>query len=297
MSKLYNLENMNYRNPIMMVILLAASHGAVGQNAASDSTGLPGDNFSLEGALELFKKAESPESFEKMLNSEENKVNNLDLNGDGEIDYVKVIDKQENDVHAFVLQATISENESQDIAVIEVEKTGESDATVQIVGDEDIYGEQTVVEPKEQVKTNAGTQTQNVNVNVYAWPSVRYVYGPSYRVWVSPWGWRARPVWWHPWRPVRYHVFHPYHHPYRHRYAITHNHRTIHAHRIYAPGRTTSVIVRTRHHEPVNHYRVSRTTRTTDVNGAHGRSTRKTTVVKGKSGSKKAVKRTSRSRN
>ena len=31
-----------------------------------DSTGLPGDNFSLQGALEMFKKASSPEEFEKL---------------------------------------------------------------------------------------------------------------------------------------------------------------------------------------------------------------------------------------
>jgi len=288
---------MNSKNKFILLIFLTAFHCTLAQNNPADSTGLPGDNFSLEGALELFKKADSPEAFEKMLNSEENKVNNLDLNGDGEIDYVKVIDKQENDVHAFVLQAAVSENENQDIAVIEVEKTGASDATLQIIGDEDIYGEQTIVEPKEEVKTHAGTQTKNVTVNVYTWPSVRYVYGPAYRVWVSPWGWRARPVWWHPWRPVHYHVFHPFHHPYRHRYVVVHSHRTVHAHRVYAPTRTTSVIVRTRHQEPVNHYRGSRTTRTTTVTGAHGKTTRKTTVVKGKNGSKKAVKRSSRSRN
>jgi hypothetical protein len=37
----------------------------------ADSTGLPGDNFSLEGALELFKKSASPEEFEKLLNTED----------------------------------------------------------------------------------------------------------------------------------------------------------------------------------------------------------------------------------
>ncbi|MBK7633050.1 MAG: hypothetical protein IPJ13_01330 [Saprospiraceae bacterium] len=56
-------------------------------------TGLPGDHFSLEGALELFKKSSSPEDFEKQLNSKDNNVNNLDLNDDNDIDYVKVISK------------------------------------------------------------------------------------------------------------------------------------------------------------------------------------------------------------
>jgi hypothetical protein len=289
---------LNIRFSIILLYVLPS--GIVFSQSVPDSTGLPGDNFSLEGALELFKKSESPEAFEKMLNAEENKVNNLDLNGDGETDYVKVIDKEDGDVHAFVLQAAVSENENQDVAVIEVEKTGDKNATLQIVGDEDIYGEQTIVEPLEESKSNAGTQTKNVTVNVYTWPAVRYVYGPSYRVWVSPWGWRARPVWWHPWRPVRYHVFYPYHHPYRHRYVVVHTHRTIHAHRIYTPVRTTSVTVKTRHQEPMNHYR-TRTTRTTTVAGPRGnvKATRKTTTVRGKDGSKraKATKRTVRSRN
>ena len=51
--------------------------------------GTAGDHFSLEGALELFKKSDSPEDFEKMLNKETNFVNNLDLNEDEEIDYIK----------------------------------------------------------------------------------------------------------------------------------------------------------------------------------------------------------------
>ncbi len=284
-----------------IVLLSAMTSGIAFAQSVPDSTGLPGDNFSLEGALELFKKSESPEAFEKMLNAEENKVNNLDLNGDGEIDYIKVIDKQEDDVHAFVLQAAVSETENQDVAVIEVEKAGNENATLQIVGDEDIYGEQTIVEPLEEAKSNAGTQAKNVTVNVYRWPAVRYVYGPSYSVWVSPWGWRARPAWWHPWRPIRYHAFYPYHHPYRHRYAIVHTHRTVHAHRIYTPVRTTSVTVRTRHQEPVKHYRTSRVTQTTKVAGPRGnvKAIRKTTTVKGKGGSKKAksTKRTVRSRN
>ena len=277
----------------IVFLALIGSEFSFSQSISTDSTGLPGDNFSLEGALELFKKSDSPEAFEQMLNSEENKVNNLDLDGNGEIDYIKVIDKNEGNVHAFILQAAVSENENQDIAVIELEKNGD-DATLQIVGDEDIYGENRIVDPVEEVKTNAGTQTSKVTVNVYTWPVVRYVYGPSYRVWVSPWGWRARPVWWHPWRPVRYHVFHAYHSPYRHRYTVVHTHRTVHAHRIYTPVRTTSVTVRTRHQEPVNRYR---TTRTTTVKTPHGKATRKSTAVRAKDGKAKSVKRTSRSRN
>jgi hypothetical protein len=74
-------------------------------------------------------------------------VNNLDLNGDGEVDYVRVAGKRDKDVHVFILQVPVAEKESQDIAVIELEKTGSENAVLQIVGDEDIYGEQVIVEP------------------------------------------------------------------------------------------------------------------------------------------------------
>lgn len=272
-----------------------------GQENKNDSTGLPGDNFSLNGALELFKQSESPEDFEKKLNAEDSKVNNLDLNGDGEIDYIKVIDKSEGDAHAFVLQAAVSESESQDVAVIEVEKESDEKATLQIVGDEDLYGEEVIVEPTEKVKTNAGTTSSNVTVNVYTWPAVRYVYRPGYRVWISPWGWHARPVWWRPWRPVHYHVFYPYRAPYRHRYVVVHTHRTTVAHRVYRPARTTSVIVRTRHQEPVNRYRTQRVNRTTVIKPNDNGTTRRTTTTQRSSSGRKAtttktVKRKTRSR-
>ncbi|NOS91853.1 MAG: hypothetical protein HOP30_08020 [Cyclobacteriaceae bacterium] len=255
----------HFRNISALVVLLAAATlSAKSQTiTAADSTGLPGDNFSLEGALELFKKSTSPEEFEKMLNTEDSKVNNLDLNGDGETDYINVIDQTKKGSHAFVLQVAVSENEKQDIAVIELEKTGNDKAVAQIVGDEDMYGEQTIVEPTEEVVTNAGTSRQQVVVNVWTWPSVRYVYAPGYGVWASPYRWRAYPGWWRPWRPIRHRVFYGYRAPYRSRYVVVSTHRVVRAHRVYAPHRVTSVAVHTRHGAAVSHYR---TTRTVKVN-------------------------------
>lgn len=258
----------------------------------ADSTGLPGDNFSLSGALEMFKKAETPEAFEKMINTQDNNVNNLDLNGDGNIDYIKVIDKNEGDAHAFILQASVSETENQDIAVIEMEKEGDGKANLQIIGDEDIYGESLILEPVSQKAEQPAQQSTNINVNVWTWPMVRYVYGPSYTVWVSPYGWRVRPVWWRPWRPVRYHVFYPYHAPYRANYVVVHHHTVVRAHRVYTPVRTTSVMVHNRHHASVTRYRAGRATRTTVVTNGNGQvKAVKRTTVKGKRGT---VRKTTR---
>ncbi len=261
-------------------------------SASQDSTGLPGDHFSLEGALEMFKKAGSPEEFEKLVNTEDNKVNNLDLNGDGDIDYIKVIDKREGNAHAFILQAVISETENQDIAVIELEKKGKDDAVLQIVGDEDIYGESKIVEPTEVSNSVQPTKNSNIVVNVWAWPAVRYAYAPSYAVWVSPWSWRAQPLWWHPWRPMRWHAFYPYRAPYRHQYVVAYHYRAAYAHRVYTPVRTTSVIAHTRHEASVNHYRTTNTVTVTKRN-KQVTATRKITTVKGRKGRVK-IKRTTK---
>jgi hypothetical protein len=288
------MKSMNFDFTIIFSAILLGSVQAQTISPA-DSTGLPGDHFSLEGALELFKKSNSPEEFEKVINTEDNKVNNLDLNGDGDIDYIKVIDKKEGDAHALILQAAVSENENQDIAVIELEQKDNDQAIVQIVGDEDVYGENKIIEPvvNAPVQNNA---IAPVVVNVWAWPAVRYVYTPSYVAWASPWGWHARPMWWRPWRPLRWHTFYPYHSVYRRNYAIVYQHRALYAHRVYAPVRTTSVIVHTRHAVPMQHYRATRTTKTVAVtnNNKQLKTTRKTTTVRGNKGRVKTTKTTTK---
>ncbi len=224
------------------------------ESMESDSTGLPGDNFSLEAAIELFKKSASPEDFEKRLNSENNDVNNLDLNGDGEIDYIRVIDNMEGDVHAIVLQVAVSETESQDVAVIEIEKQGADNAILQIVGDEDLYGKEKIAEPFEEEKVKSGREKGpapqiapvRIVVNVWFWSPVRFLYAPAYHPWVSPWHWRAYPTWWRPYRPSPWHAYHVRVMPYRAHYQVVTTHRVVRAHAVYAPHRAQSKIVHTR---------------------------------------------------
>lgn len=278
-------------------LLISSVYGQSDSTPASQ--GLPGENFSLEGALEMFKKSGSPEDFEKRINNESNNVNNLDLNGDGDIDYIKVIDKKDGDVHVFILQAIISENESQDIAVIELEKTGAQNAIVQIVGDEDIFGEETIVEPHDNendvsfINTNEyrlhgptndadfRNYNQGLIVNVWFWPSVRFIYSPSYVVWVSPWTWRARPLWWRPWRPVLYTVFYPRRIVFHRHYTIAHTHRVVRARIIYKPVRVTSVTVINRNKVSVSRYRATTATRVTHPNRPAQVTSRSTTVQRG----------------
>ncbi|HTF05154.1 MAG TPA: hypothetical protein VK826_14095 [Bacteroidia bacterium] len=214
-----------------------------------DSLGLPGDNLDLSGVLELFKNASSMEDFEKAINTETNQVNNMDLDEDGNVDYIKVVDHSDSGTHAISLQIDIDEKESQDVAVIEIEKTGDETADLQIVGDEELYGKDYIVEPaEEETKKTEDKFTSDfsahpiVIVNVWGWPCVRYVYAPAYVVWVSPWHYRHHPPYWRPWRPVAWRVHHGrvvrYHHHCRvvHVHRVHRAHRAYHRHRVHSPG-------------------------------------------------------------
>ena len=49
---------------------------------------LPGDNLNLYAVLKSFQESETLEGFERTLNDESGKINNLDLDGDGKTDYI-----------------------------------------------------------------------------------------------------------------------------------------------------------------------------------------------------------------
>jgi hypothetical protein len=230
---------------ICALFLLAGISASASARVLPDSLGLPGDNLDLYGVLDLFKKSGNPEEFEKALNSKDNQLNNLDLDGDDQIDYIHVVDRTEKDAHALVLQVAVNEKEIQDVAVIEIEKKADGTADVQIVGDEDLYGKDYIIEPLDEAAAKAPENSQArstppVVVNVWTWPSVQYVYRPSYVVWVSPWGWHHYPGWWSPWRPVYYGAYYPHWHPYHSYHHRVYVHRVVVAHNVYYGHRSVS---------------------------------------------------------
>lgn len=176
---------------LFLISGLLVSTVAFAQEA--DSTGLEGDNLNLEAVLELFKTSDSPEDFEKKLNTENSNVNNLDLNDDGEVDYIRVIESGDSTAHLLTLQISVNEKESQDIATIELEETDEDVVEVQVVGDEELYGKNYILMPE-----SAGHGP--VIVNVIMWRPVRFMWGPRYVFWRSPWRYRAYPTWYRPWK-------------------------------------------------------------------------------------------------
>lgn len=270
-----------------------------------DRTGRLGDNFSLEGALDVFKNATSMEEFETQLNNEAKSINNLDLNDDGNIDYIRVEDHMDGDVHAIVLQAVISEDESQDIAVIEIEKTGNESATLQIVGDVELYGDSVYVEAFEEEATSDGKggpsadyKVNRIIVNVWLWPSVRNVYRPNYVVYRSPYRWSVYPKVWKPWKPIAWNVYHGKRYHYHRHYRHVNTHRVVKARKIYTPKRRSSKVVvkksRTTTRVRRNNNRntvTKRTTKTTKVQRNNGsvagkKTVNKTKVTKNKNGTR-----------
>jgi len=220
----------------------------------SDSTGMPGDNFDLQAALNLFKQSKDLKDFEKKLNTESNGVNNLDLDGNNTIDYIRVVDKKDGSNHAILLQIPISKTETQDVAAIAIEKRGDAEAQLQIIGDKTLYGEETIMEPIDEKETKKTTgpsaltpPTVIVFVNVWYWPCVQYMYDPYYDPWYSPYYWDYYPSWWNPWRPVYYYVYYDRMYYYHGWCQYTTVYHVPNAHRIYLNNRSSSPSVRTRY--------------------------------------------------
>ena len=189
------------------------------------NTRLPGANLDLNAVLELFKKAKNIEDFERELNSEKSKVNNLDLNEDGFVDYIRVVNYSSGNIHLVTLQVAFSADDIQDVAVIHLDKPDDKNTVVQIVGDEALYGRDYIIEPR--------TESDRMAANVSHWPTVQYMYGPQYVIWASPWHYGFYPHWHNPWRPYSWDMYYGYVHPFYGYYRPCGFYRSYHAHTFY----------------------------------------------------------------
>jgi hypothetical protein len=229
--------------------------------AQEPELGLPGDNLNLYGVLNIFQNSPTLEEFEKKLNAEDSKVNNLDLNGDGKIDYIHVVDNMNGAAHAIALRVDVNESETQDVAVIEVERDANNQVHVQIVGDEALYGKDYIVEPNQNTPNpgyQSGDSQTEVATTVYpspaTWAIIGFMFAPSYIVYSSPYHWGYYPHFWHPWYPISYPVFYGYHRPYYNYYRRSYYYHSPAAHAFYGQRRVYSPIVRERYHvSPNNH--------------------------------------------
>lgn len=93
----------------------------------------------LNATTELAKKAKDAADFERLLNSQAEAVNNIDLNDDNKVDYIKVTEYGSGERRGFSLTTEIAEGKTQEIATIDFKREAGS-ATIQTTGNPSLYG-------------------------------------------------------------------------------------------------------------------------------------------------------------
>lgn len=112
--------------------------------AAIDGEYWAKDNFDLERVGNLLERSNSPEEFERYLNSDDG-INNLDLNGDGYVDYISVDefrDRGENE-RGLSLYSRYGENIVQELGTVLFYRDDNRSpgARLLLTGNEQLYGD------------------------------------------------------------------------------------------------------------------------------------------------------------
>ena len=100
----------------------------------------------LQAVGAAFAESRSAEEFERILNSSRYMINNIDLNHDGYVDYLRVIETRQGYYHTFLIQACLAPHMFQDVATLVAERRTDR-LYVEIIGDHYLYGYNYVVRP------------------------------------------------------------------------------------------------------------------------------------------------------
>ena len=149
------------------------------------------DNLDLRAVASIFGESENLEDFERRLNDPKTQISNLDLNGDNQVDYLRVIESVESNTHLVIIQAVLEKDVFQDVATVEIEKDSNNQVQVQVVGDVYMYGNNYIYEP---------VYVRNPVIYDYFWAS-------NYHPYYSSWYWGYYPSYyyaWNPWPIYRY---------------------------------------------------------------------------------------------
>lgn len=139
----------------------------------------------LNAVAAAFAESRSVKEFEQILNSSRYMINNLDLNRDGWIDYLRVIETRSGYYHALLIQACLAPGVFQDVATLVAERRADV-LYVEVIGDSYLYGYNYIVRP----------------VFIQR-PPMWNVYGQSsYTVWASPYYYGYYPSYYTQPRPI-----------------------------------------------------------------------------------------------
>ena len=134
---------------ILAVVIAFSMMSQCGRKSATQSSQPPratevvlkelSKGLNLDAVTELAKKAKDAADFERLLNSQAEAVNNIDLNEDGKVDYIKVTEYGSGERRGFSLTTEIEAGKTQEIATIDFKKEA-ANATVQTTGNPSLYG-------------------------------------------------------------------------------------------------------------------------------------------------------------
>ena len=145
-------------------------------NATSDLS----YDLDLQAVAIAFAEARTLEEFEWYLNDYSRQISNLDLNRDGYVDYLRVVEQIYSGTHLIIIQDVYAYNAYQDVATIVVE----NNYYTQIVGNPYFYGTNYIIEP-----------------TFVSRPAIYSHWGANYRVWSSPYSWNHYPSRHQHWAP------------------------------------------------------------------------------------------------
>ena len=100
----------------------------------------------LNAVAAAFAESRSVQEFEQILNSSRYMINNLDLNHDGWIDYLRVIETHRGYYHTLLIQACLAPGVFQDVATLVAERRSDV-LMVEVIGDSYLYGYNYIVRP------------------------------------------------------------------------------------------------------------------------------------------------------
>jgi len=246
---------------------LLARTGWAWQDITVTGGGEAADGLDLSSVAELFRTTKDTESFERALNDPDTGINNLDLDDDGQVDYIRVAELADRDIRVLVLQVPLAEDEFQDVATIEVEKKAATNVEVQVHGNVQVYGPNYYVRPTTAVCATAAF--------------VSWLYRPNYVAYHSAWHWGSHPAWYRPWHPVHVTVYRarPVHVQRTVVYRTYTRPTVVSATRVYKTP-ATSVHVKKTLRQPTESQKQMQVRRTTVATGSGGFG-RKTSVGKG----------------
>lgn len=151
------------------------------------TSNVPGQGLDLQALIGLTKQAKNAEELERLLN-QPGSINNLDLDEDGNVDYIRVQEYGGGNTKNFSFVALLKDGQEQEVADLRIEQTpGQQQAVVQVQGHPTVYGPNVYYSAALPIATAL----------FLAW-----ALAPRPAFYVSPYGFGAFPAYYRPYAPV-----------------------------------------------------------------------------------------------